>query len=121
MQSYKRSARVAELIQQELSKIVQELKDSHPTLGFVTVTGIRLADDLKSARVFYSVMGSEDEVKESRAILEAAVPEIRHFLALRLNMRRTPTLLLDYDVTPRLATRVFELLEKIKSEEEGKK
>jgi ribosome-binding factor A len=121
MLSYKRSVRVAEQVQQEISRIVQELKNAHPALGFVTITGIRMSDDLRSARVFYSVIGSEQEVKESSSIIDAAVPEIRHQLAVRLNMRRTPTLQFDYDTTPQKAARVFELLEKIKSEETDEK
>lgn len=120
MLSYKRSVRVAERVQQEISKIVQELKNPNPGLGFVTITEVRLSDDLRNARVYYSVIGSEAEVKESRAIIEHSVSEIRHQLALRLNMRRTPMLQFEYDETGKRATRIFEILEKIKSEEEHK-
>jgi ribosome-binding factor A len=120
MLSYKRSTRIAERIQQELSKIVQELKDPNPNLGFVTITDVRVTDDLQTARAFYSVIGTEQEIQESREILKAAVPEMRHQLALRLNLRRTPTLTVEFDETPSKADRIFELLEKIRIEEEEK-
>jgi ribosome-binding factor A len=106
---------VGELIQQELSKIVQELEE--PELGFVTITGIKLTDDLQSARVFYSVIGDKESVDRSSEILKNSVPHIRQQLALRLNLRRTPTLVFEYDTTPEKATRIFTLLEQIKSEE----
>ncbi|MBN1823632.1 MAG: 30S ribosome-binding factor RbfA [Endomicrobiales bacterium] len=116
MQNYKRSTRVGEQIQQEISKIVQEIKD--PEFGFVTITGIKLTDDLLSARIFYSVLGSPEEVKRSCQILEEQLKHIRHELAVRLNLRRTPDLTLEYDHTPEKANRVFEILENLKKEDQ---
>ena len=115
MLSYKRSVRVAELLQQEISKIIQELKE--PELGFVTVTGVKLTEDLQTARVFYSVIGSPEEIERSRHIINGSRQEIRRELASRVNLRRTPTLDFEYDETPTRATRVFEILEKIKTGE----
>ena len=119
MESYKRAVRVGELIQQEISKIVQELKE--PGLGFVTVTGAKLTDDLKSARIFYSVIGSEEEKKRSSEILQDVTPYIRHLLAVRINLRYTPTIEFDYDDTSERANLVFEILEKINKEEHDPK
>lgn len=115
MLSYKRSERVAELIQREIAKIIQELKA--PGIGFVTVTGVKLTDDLLDARVFYSVMGSLEEVEKSKEIIENCSQDIRHQLAISLNLRRTPTLKFTYDDTPQRAAHVIEILEKIKQEE----
>ncbi|MFH1368768.1 MAG: 30S ribosome-binding factor RbfA [Elusimicrobiota bacterium] len=117
MQSYKRSVRVAELIQQEISKIIQELKN--PGLGFVTITGVKLTDDLQDARIFYSVIGSDKDISDTKDILERSIPEIRHLLAMRINLRRTPVLTLVFDDTAKRANRIFEILEKIRSEENG--
>ena len=115
MESYKRATRVGELIQQEISKIVLDLKE--PRLGFITITGIKLTDDLKTARVLYSIIGNEEEVKANCELMEGLLPEIRHQLAIRLNLRRTPELVLKYDDTSEKANRIFELLEKIDKEE----
>ena len=115
MLSYKRSVRVAELIQHEIARIVQELKN--PGIGFVTVTGVKLTDDLLDARVFYSVIGSPEDVKKTKQIMENSAQEIRRQLALRLNLRRTPTLTFSFDDTPEKAAHIFELLEKIKAED----
>jgi ribosome-binding factor A len=119
MLKYKRSTRVAELIQQEISRIVQEFKE--PGLGFVTITGVKLTEDLQSARIYYSIIGSEEDIKRSSDILKHSIPVIRHELAQRLNMRRTPTLAFEFDTTPERANRIFSILEKIKQEEETEK
>lgn len=118
MHSYKRSTRVAELIQREIADIIRDIKD--PGLGFVTITAVKLSDDLLNARIFYSVIGSQEEVKQSAEILGKSLKNIRHELAIRLNLRKTPELDLKYDDTSEKASRVFELLEKIHKEEENK-
>lgn len=115
MQNYKRSDRVAELIQQEISRIVLELKA--PEKGFITITGVKLTDDLQEAWVYFSVLGGEEDVEKNRALLQKYLPEIRHQLAARLNLRRTPALYLEYDDTALKANKIFEILEKIKAEE----
>ena len=117
MLSYKRSVRVAEQIQKVVAGVIQELKE--PGLGFVTVTGVKLTDDLLDARVFYSVFGTPEVVENTKKIIENSAPEIRHELAFRLNLRRTPTLTFSYDDTPERASHVFEILEHIKDEDSG--
>jgi len=115
MHSYRRSTRVGELIQQEISKIVREIKE--PGIGLVTITGVKLTDDLQDARIFYSVLGSPEELEKAKTILNDSVKSIRHELAVRLNLRRTPVLVFAFDDTPERANRIFEILEKIEKEE----
>jgi ribosome-binding factor A len=117
MLGYKRSDRVGELIQQEISRIVQEFKESD--IGLVTITHVKLTDDLQDARIFYSVLGSEEQVKNGQLLMKNSLHEIRHQLADRLNLRFTPRLTLEVDTTPQTASRVFELLEQIKNESAG--
>ncbi|MHB9154070.1 MAG: ribosome-binding factor A, partial [Endomicrobiales bacterium] len=74
-------------------------------------------DDLQSARVFYSVIGGEEEKERTRTVLKDSIPSIRRELAHTLNLRRTPSLFFVYDETPERANRVFTLLEKIHAEE----
>jgi len=115
MHSYKRSDRVAELIQKTITDIIRDFKE--PGLGFVTVTGVKVTTDLLDARIFYSVIGTPEVVEKSNEILQNSLKSIRHELAVRLNLRRTPELNLKYDDTSEKASRVFELLEKISREE----
>ncbi|MDR1474482.1 MAG: 30S ribosome-binding factor RbfA [Endomicrobium sp.] len=110
--SYKRSVRVGELIQQVVSEIVRELRDLDS--GLVTIMGVKLTDDLLSCRIYYSVFGSKEDKVQN--VLKKNTKEIRHKLAMRLNLRRTPEIIFVYDNTNENAAKVFDLLKKIEKE-----
>ncbi|MDR2399956.1 MAG: 30S ribosome-binding factor RbfA [Endomicrobium sp.] len=110
--SYKRSVRVGELIQQVVSEIVRELRDLDS--GLVTIMGVKLTDDLLSCRIYYSVFGSKED--KAQNVLKKNTKEIRHKLAMRLNLRRTPEIIFVYDNTNENAAKVFDLLKKIEKE-----
>jgi ribosome-binding factor A len=112
--SYKRSVRVGELIQQTVSEVVREMKDLDSAL--VTVMGVKLTDDLLSCRVFYSVFGSDEDKQKADQVLKKNTGEVRHQLALRLNLRRTPTITFMYDDTNENASKVFDILKRIEEE-----
>jgi ribosome-binding factor A len=112
--SYKRSIRVGELIQQTVSEIVREIRDLDA--GLVTVMGVKLNDDLLSCRIYYSVFGSDEDKKKVGIVLKRNTKEIRHQLATRLNLRRTPEIVFIYDNTNENADKVFSLLKKIEEE-----
>jgi ribosome-binding factor A len=78
--------------------------------------GVKLTDDLLSCRVFYSVFGSEDDKDKAGRILKDNTKEIRHQLALRLNLRRTPSIEFVYDNTNETASKVYDILKKIENE-----
>jgi ribosome-binding factor A len=113
---YKRAVRVGELIQQTVSQIIREMRDLDYSI--VTITGVKLSDDLLSCRIFYSVFGSKEDKQKASSVLKKCVGLIRHELALRLNLRCTPTIFFAYDDTTETASRVFNILEKIKEEKE---
>lgn len=115
--SYKRSTRVGELIQQSISEIIREIRELN--VGLVTIMGVKLTDDLQNCRVFYSVFGSEEDKANAEKILKDKTKEIRHELALKLNLRRTPTIVFEYDDTNENASKVFDILKKIEEEKES--
>ena len=83
-------------MQMEISKLILNgVKD--PRLGFVTITHVDVSPDLKSARVFFSCLGSEDERKQSQAVLEKAAGYFQKELGAIINIRYTPKLLFRYD------------------------
>lgn len=115
--NFKRSARVGELLRHEISQLVQEIKD--PRFGFVTITGLRLSDDLMEAKVFFSVFGEEAERKISSEILLESVPSMRQQLGRKLeSLRRVPNLNFIYDETPERAQKVASLLNQLAQERE---
>jgi ribosome-binding factor A len=89
----RRTERVNELLRAEISEILQrQVKDPRLDLLF-SVTEVDVAPDLKSARVYVSMMSNEDEVENAFRALKAASPYIRHELRGRLtSLRYTPEL-----------------------------
>ena len=105
----RRPERLAEQIKEELSLIIGgEVED--PRLGYVTVTGATLTPDLRTAKVYVSVLGTEDEIKGSLAALRHASGFIRHQLGAVLRIRHIPELHFVYDDADLRAARIEELL-----------
>ena len=111
----RRQERLAEQIKEEVSMIIAgEVED--PRVGYVTVTEARLTPDLKYAKIYVSVIGSEKEIDESLAALKHAAGFIRTQLGVVLQMKRTPELHFVFDNTTETATRIEQILS-----EEGEK
>lgn len=93
---YKRADRVAELVRSEVCQILlREAKD--PALAKVTITRVKVADDLRTAKVHYGVLDRTDEVEEIQKGLERAAGYIHTLLGKRLKMRFTPRLTFHFD------------------------
>jgi ribosome-binding factor A len=91
-----RIEKIQEFIQQELSKIILNgLKD--PRVGFVTVTGVEVTGDLRSAKVYVSLMGSEQQKKDTWDGLQHSLGFLRTEVGRRLGIRHTPELSLHRD------------------------
>lgn len=117
MLPYKRSQRVSDLIREEVADILMyRMKD--PRIGFVTVTGVDLSDDLKLARVFVSILKPEER-EQTMEILNAAKPFIRSSLGKRLKMKFTPAVEFRLDTSIEYGYRIETLLKKIREEDEG--
>ena len=101
--------RVNEAVRQVLSEAVGELKD--PRIGFVTVTGVETSPDLRHAKVYVSVFGSEESRQESLAGLEAAHGVLQGRLARELRLKRTPQLAFEYDPTVERGVRMTQLID----------
>jgi ribosome-binding factor A len=114
---YKRAVRVGELIQHTVSKIIKEMKDLDSK--FVTIMSVKLSEDLLSCRIFYSVFGGQEDKQKVSDILKKRTNSLRHELAIRLNLRRTPSICFVYDDVVESASKVFDILEKIKEEKKG--
>ncbi|HTW57739.1 MAG TPA: 30S ribosome-binding factor RbfA [Terriglobales bacterium] len=105
--------RLGEALREEIETLVEgELGD--PRIGLVSVTGVRVADDGRSAQVLVDVEGDDDEAERSLTGLDAAKAYIRHELADRLRLRRAPELFFRLDRAEREKARVEELLARAK-------
>jgi ribosome-binding factor A len=103
--------RVDEAVKQVLSETIPGLKD--PGLGFVTVTGVRTANDLAHATVWVSVLGSERQQSRSLAALERAGGVLQGHIARQLHLRRTPQLSFAYDHTVERGVRMTKLIDEL--------
>jgi ribosome-binding factor A len=112
--SERRVSRVAELLQQTISKIFLRLKEPLP--GIITINAVKVSADFTYADVYYSALGltaAETELEEKIKVL---TPYVRQQVARILNMRRTPEFRFHYDHTAEKAARVFAILERLKRE-----
>jgi ribosome-binding factor A len=106
-----RIRRVNEVLREVIgSAIASELED--PRIGFVTVTSVDTSPDLRAARVYVSVLGSESEREASLAGLRSSHGVIQAKIAREMRIKRTPTLSFHYDETPERGVRVSRLLDK---------
>jgi ribosome-binding factor A len=87
----RRTRQVGEFLKEELTDIIRrEVKD--PRIGFMSLTTVEMSPDLRSARVFVSVLGTDEERAATLAALRSASRFIRYHLKPRLRMRQIPEL-----------------------------
>ncbi|HET9445957.1 MAG TPA: 30S ribosome-binding factor RbfA [Steroidobacteraceae bacterium] len=107
--AFPRAKRIAQQIQQTLSELIRrEVRD--PRLGMVTLTEVRVAPDLGSAKVFFSVLGADPQ--QAKEILEAAAPMLRGPLGRALGIRHSPELRFVQDELIESGARLSELIQK---------
>jgi ribosome-binding factor A len=111
-----RTIRLGEQIRQDLGDLLaREVHD--PGIGFVTITRVRVTEDLLQARVFYTALGDQSAAQKTARALERALPFLRRALGQRLRLRRVPELTFAVDESIGHQARVEELLEQIKRED----
>jgi ribosome-binding factor A len=114
-----RQDKVAEAIRQEVSLIIHdELKD--PRLGFVTITGVELSQDLRYARIFFSVLGKEEEYRKTKIALDSALGFIRRLIAQRIRLMFAPEIVFKEDRSSEYSVRIQEVLDEIRKLNESR-
>ena len=110
---FKRSNRVAELLKREISNIlVEEIKD--PGINFVTITNVKISDDLRSSKIYFTVLGDMPLRERTKDRLERATKFIRNEIGKRLNLRYVPELRFYYDAIADHVENIENLFIKIK-------
>lgn len=112
----KRTARVADQILKEIAYLlVQKVKD--PRVRGVTLTGGHLSDDLKHARIYFSVLGDQSAVLMGQSGLDSAKGFIKKEIGVRLRLRYMPDIVFEHDPTLKVSDELEKLFQKIRSEE----
>jgi ribosome-binding factor A len=105
-----RMRRVNEAVREVVSaRLLEGLRD--PRIGFVTVTSVDTSSDLRQARVYVSVLGSDEQRAETLAGLESAHGLLQQTVATELRMKHTPTLQFVFDESIDRGMRISELLD----------
>ena len=112
----KRAVRVGDQILKEMALLFMN-RVNDPRVKNATLTGIHLSDDLKNARVYYSVIGDNTEIRNTQAGLDSAKGFIKREISLRVNLRYMPDIVFKHDPTLEMGTQMEKLFDKIKSEE----
>ena len=117
MTTFKRADRVADLIKAELSDILlKQIRD--PRIGSITITGTKVTDDLRLAKVFFVAMGKDAVDPEIQKGLEKATGFLKRELGKRLQLRFVPDLIFKVDPSFAYGHRIDRLLSQIRGETE---
>lgn len=111
MSAMQRAQRVGEEIKREVSDLLRSMKD--PRIGFVTVTDVAVSNDLRHAKIFVSVYGSEEQKQESLEGLKAATGFVRSEIGRRIRLRHTPEIQFRLDGSIERGLRINQLLNEI--------
>lgn len=115
MTSFKRADRVADLIKIEVADLLlKQVRD--PRIGAITITGVKVTDDLRTARIYFVELGQDACSDAVRAGLDKAKGFLRRELGRRLQLRRVPELLFVYDPSFAYGNRIEHLLSEIRTE-----
>ncbi len=113
MPSFLRQKRVADRLQQEISQLLQEMKD--PRLDLITVTQVNIDRELEYANIFVSTVGDEARRKEVMQVLSHAQGFVRREVGKRVQLRRAPEIIFHWDPSPEKAEHIAHLLDEIKA------
>lgn len=115
-----RVERIQEQVREEVSQMLAtEVRD--PGVGLVTVTRAKVTGDLSLARVYWTILGDAEERKKTAKALERAAPYVRHLLAERLTLRRSPEVKFIFDESVAAQDRIEKILQDIHAEDAARK
>ncbi len=99
-------------VQRVVTEILRdEVKDD---LGFITITGVKITNELSYMYIYYTVYGKEEELEKTAQTLERANGFIKNQIAQRVQMRKVPVLIFKYDESYNKGRRIDNLIKNIK-------
>jgi ribosome-binding factor A len=112
----RRANRVGDLILREIADLLMtRVKD--PRVKTTTVTGVFVSKDLRYAKVFYSLIGSEQEIHEAQKGLESATGFIKREIGQRMDLKYVPDIVFKHDPSLAAGDHMEKLLQKLRAEE----
>lgn len=115
---FKRSEKVAEAVHKIVTELlIKGLKD--PRIGFVTITGVKVTDDMRYATIYFTVFGDLEARKATESGLNSARGFIRREMGQQLRLRYVPEIMFKYDTSTETGNRIDELMREIKANEQA--
>jgi ribosome-binding factor A len=116
MLSGNRARRVSDLILREIANLLmRKVKD--PRVKGVTITGVFVSKDLRHAKVYFSVIGGDRDVRLAQAGLDSAKGFIKREIGLQMDLKHVPDILFKHDPSLEKGSQMEKLLQKIKEDE----
>jgi ribosome-binding factor A len=117
MSTHSRPERIGQEIQAAIGQILArgELRD--PRIGFITITGVKVSPDLRVARVFYSMLGTEKEREDTQKGLDAAKGYVRREVTSSVKLRVSPEIFFSFDESVGEGDKIDRLLREVRSKE----
>jgi len=112
----KRTERFSQFMREEISGIIRK-EVSDPRIGFISITGVDVSPDLKDAKIYVSILGSESQKKGAMAGLTSATGFIRRKLADMISGRSIPQICFIRDDSLEQGSKVLGLISKLENEE----
>ncbi len=112
-----RPERVGAEIQAVVADLLTRGKIKDPRIGFITLTGVKVAPDLTSARIFYSMMGTDAQRAQTAEGLEAARGYVRREVTRRVKLRVSPEIFFSFDPSLEEGDKIERLLKEVKAKE----
>jgi ribosome-binding factor A len=113
----RRAERVSNLIRQEICELLLEHVNDPRLNGLISVTEVSTSADLKNARIYVSILGDEDMVKEAMKGFRSATGYFRKELSRRLVLRYVPELSFEIDNSLERGARILNIIEKVSQED----
>ena len=117
MSTHSRPDRVGQEIQVALGEIIAKGKLRDPRVGFITITGVKVSADLRVARVYYSMLGTEEEREATQDGLDAAKGFVRREVTSRVKLRVSPEIFFSFDASVGEGDKIDRLLREVKEKE----
>jgi ribosome-binding factor A len=117
MSSSQRTARVGHEVQAAIADMLSRGDLRDPRIGYITITGVKMSPDLRVARVYFSMIGTAEQIAETSAGLEAAKGFVRREVTSKVKLRTSPEIYFAYDPSLEEGDKIDRLLKKVKEKE----
>ena len=118
MADRRRMERINGLLREEIAGLLSSQVNDPRLRGLITITQVRTASDLRSARVYISVMGAEAVRQDALAGIQSSASYLRRELRSRVSLRHVPFLTFQLDDAMLEANRLMQLIDELEVQEE---